>query len=177
MLSDLKARLTGQRLSDPAYAFLLEPAAGAEPVALQIEATSRDAARADLRAVAAVPIRGHRILASGALRLSFWPTEPAEPALDRLLRFVANRPLVGHDLDFTLGVLDRMVQPMIGIALPNPRIEVSGLYYDRKRRSATRAAIDLRLDAILRDLDLPVPDDGTAYAAALAAAMAYLRLQ
>lgn len=173
---DFTARAKGQTLNDPDYAFLLDTEDTGERVAIHCEATSYDKATADLRSVAAVRIRGPRILTSRRLELSFWPTEPAEPALARLLRFIGNRPLVGYYLDFTVALLDRLVEPMIGIPLPNEKVEVSSLYYTRKTKIPGKNAVDLRLDSILRDLDLPARagDDPSAYA--LAAAMVYLRL-
>lgn len=173
---DFTARAKGQGLTDPDYAFLLAEEDMGERVAIHCEATSYDKATADLRSVAAVRIRGTRILASQRLALSFWPTEPAEPALARLLRFIGNRPLVGYYLDFTVAMLDRLVQPMIGIPLPNETVEVSSLYYVRKAKIPGKNAVDLRLDSILRDLDLPPRTGDDAYAHALAAAMVCLRL-
>ena len=174
---DFTARTKGQTLTDPDYAFLLSDEDSGERVAIHCEATSYDQATADLRAVAAVRIRGPRILASQHLVLSFWPTEPAEPALARLLHFIGNRPLVGYYLDFTVAMLDRLVQPMIGIPLPNETIEVSSLYYARKAKIPGKNAVDLRLDSIVRDLDLPARAGDEAYANALTAAMVYLRLE
>ncbi|WP_247894953.1 DNA polymerase III [Azospirillum brasilense] len=161
----------------PDRALLRSGEESGERVAIHCEATSFDAATADLRSVAALRIRGSRVLTSQRLILSFWPTEPAEPALSRLLAFIGNRPLVGYYLDFTVGLLDRLVQPMVGIALPNQRIEVSSLYYGRKAKAPGKYAVDLRLDSILRDLDLPPRAGEDAYASALAAAMVYLRLE
>ncbi|CAO3441617.1 3'-5' exonuclease domain similar to epsilon subunit of DNA polymerase III, PA3232-type [Azospirillum argentinense] len=161
----------------PDRALLLSGEETGERVAIHCEATSFDAATADLRSVAALRIRGGRVLTSQRLILSFWPTEPAEPALSRLLAFIGNRPLVGYYLDFTVGLLDRLVQPMVGMALPNQRIEVSSLYYGRKAKAPGKYAVDLRLDSILRDLDLPPRAGEDAYASALASAMVYLRLE
>jgi DNA polymerase-3 subunit epsilon len=162
---------------DPAYAFLLDGRESGEQVAIHCEATSFDPAKADLRAVAAVRIRGPRILTSQHLIVPFWPTEPPEPAVDTLLRFIGGRPLVGYYLDFTLTLLDRLVQPVAGIPLPNERIEVSSLYYDRRRKAQAKSMVDLRLDSIIRALDLPERTGEDAYASALASAMVYLRLK
>jgi len=177
MLSDLTSRLMGPRLSDPAYEFLLSGEPTGEVVAIQCEATSFDPAKADLRSVAAVRIRGHRILASQHLALSFWPTEPPEPALSTLLHYIGNRPLVGYYLDFTVGLIDRLVQPMIGIPLPNERIEVSSLYYESRPKVPGKTAVDLKLDSIVRALELPARTGDDAWSNALAAAMVYLRLK
>lgn len=171
------ARFRGQALSDPDYGFLLAGEDSGEQVAIACEATSYDPAKAELRALAAVRIRGNRILASRRLAVSFWPTEPPEPALGQFLRMIGNRPLVGYYLDFTVGLIDRAVQPMIGTTLPNPRIEVSSLYYESRLKVPGKNALDLRLDAILAALDLPERAADDAAANALAAAMVYLRMR
>ena len=177
MLTDLKSRLKGQQLSDPQYDFLLSEEDTGEVVAVHCEATSYDPVKADLRTLAAVRVRGNRILASQHLAVSFWPTEPPEPALDRFLRLIGNRPLVGYYLDFTVGLIERYVQPMIGIPLPNERIEVSSLYYESRLKVPGKNALDLRLGSIVKALDLPERGDDDAYSNALASAMVYLRLK
>ncbi|MDW7552665.1 MULTISPECIES: DNA polymerase III [Azospirillum] len=176
-VAEAAAGAAGLHAEHPDRALLLSGEESGERVAIHCEATSFDVATADLRGVAALRIRGSRVLTSQRLILSFWPTEPAEPALSRLLAFIGNRPLVGYYLDFTVGLLDRLVQPMVGMALPNQRIEVSSLYYGRKAKAPGKYAVDLRLDSILRDLDLPPRAGEDAYASALASAMVYLRLE
>ena len=171
------ARLKGQQLTDPDYGFLLSEDETGEAVAIACEATSYDPDKAELRGLAAVRIRGNRILASQRVAVSFWPTEPPEPALGRFLRLIGNRPLVGYYLDFTVGLIDRLVEPMIGIPLPNERIEVSSLYYESRLKVPGKNALDLRLDSIVRALDLPERGGGDAYSNALASAMVYLRLK
>ena len=54
----------GARLRDPAYRFLYEPGPADEAVAIDCETTGLDTRRDDIVSVAAVPIRGARILAS-----------------------------------------------------------------------------------------------------------------
>ena len=173
----MKSRPKGQQPSDPDHGFLLSEEDTGEVVAIHCEATSYDADKADLRTLAAVRIRGNRILTSQHLALSFWPTEPPEPALGQFLRLIGNRPLVGYYLDFTVGLIDRLVQPMIGIPLPNERIEVSSLYYESRLKVPGKNALDLRLDSIVRALDLPERGGEDAYSNALASAMVYLRLK
>lgn len=177
MLTNVKSRLKGRQLSDPDYAFLLSEEDTGEVVAIHVDATSYDAANADLRAVVAVRIRGNRILTSQHLAVEFWPTEPAEPALSKLLHYIGNRPLVGFCLDFTVDLLDRYVEPMIGIPLPNERIEVSSLYYESRPKVPGKNALDLRLDSIVNALGLPAAGGKDAYSNALASAMVYLRLR
>ena len=60
--------------------------------------------------------------------------------------------------------------------LPNRRIEVSALYYDRKTKHLPGSNVDLRFQAIRADLDLPDLPEHDAFNDALLAAMMYLRL-
>jgi DNA polymerase-3 subunit epsilon len=41
---------------------------------------------------------------------------------------------VGYYLEFDLAMINRVLRPLLGIALPQPRNEVSALYYDHKFR-------------------------------------------
>lgn len=139
-------------------------------IALHCEATSYDAETARPLRLVALPIRGNRILTGRALDLRPGAASPTVTA-QRLRRILGDRPLVGYFLDFSVALAERL----IGEPLTNERIEVSALYYARKVKVASKSAIDLRLDALIQDLDLPVRADG-ARGTALAAAMAWLRL-
>ncbi|MBP2299997.1 DNA polymerase III [Azospirillum picis] len=142
-----------------------------ERVAIHCEATSYDPAVAQPLAVAAIRIRGNRILTGSALRLHPGSDCGLGEAGDLLRAFIGDRPLVGYFLDFSAAMAERLN----GRPLANERVEVSALYYARKIRTASKQAVDLRLDSLIRDLDLPVRADD-AFGTALAAAMAWLRL-
>lgn len=181
MLSDLKRSLARRHLTDPAYGFLLEPDESGELVSLACATSSFDLARAVLHQVAAVPIRGNRVLTSQALCLDLAACGPEAqdpaPAMHRLLHFLGARPLVGYYLDFTVDVLDRHIRPLIGIGLPNPRIDVSSLFYERRLRIAVRATVDLRFETLARELGLPERGAPDPFNDATLAALMYLRLQ
>ncbi len=197
MLGGLRRRWWRRRLKDPAYAFLGEPDPAGELVSLDCETTSLQVASAELLSIAAIRIRGDRILTSEALDLLVRPVArpgdagilihrlrpldvegglPPDDAIDRLLRFVGGRTLVGYYLEFDLGVLDRYLRPKLGVPLPNRRIEVSALYYDLKTRHLPGSHVDLGFQAIRADLDLPDLPEHDAFNDALMAAMMYLRL-
>lgn len=142
-----------------------------ERVAIHCDATSFDATRAEPLRIAAIRLRGHRILTGSALILHAEEDGFPADAGARLAAFLGDRPLIGYFLDFSATLAERL----IGAPLPNERIEVSGLYYDRKIKTALKHAVDLRLDRMIADLDLPVRADD-AQGTALAAAMAWLRL-
>ena len=52
----------------------------------------------------------------------------------RLLDFIGSRPLVGYYLEFDVAMINREIWPMLGVRLPQPKIEVSAMYYDFKNR-------------------------------------------
>ncbi len=82
--------------------------------------------------------------------------KPIRKILRDFLYFIGSRPLVGYYLEFDTKMLDKHILPFIQIGLPNKRIEVSELYYERKYGNAPPGtAIDLRFTSILEDLGLP----------------------
>ena len=149
--------------------------------------------------VAAVKIRGSRILASERFEATVKPKVRLKPdaikvhrlreqdvaeartieeVLPELLRFIGSRPLVGFYLEFDVAMLNKHVRRMIGIGLPNEQIEVSGAYYERKYKDAPPGTeVDLRFMSILSDLGLPALDQHDAYSDALMTAMMYLTLE
>ena len=84
---------------------------------------------------------------------------------------------MGYYLNFAINLLDRIVRPVIGVQIPNDRIEVSSLYYDQRRVPASRTPADLRFDSILRDLDLPERGASGSLDDAVSAGLIYLTLK
>ncbi|RAI59110.1 3'-5' exonuclease [Roseicella frigidaeris] len=187
-------------LGDHAYKFLFEPGPPGEAVALDCETTGLDPRRDEILAVAAVRIRGNRILTSERFQAIVRPeagqpgaesikvhqlrrrdlvdARPMRQLLPALLRFIGGRPLVGYYIDFDIRMLDRAAMDLIEVKLPNPRIEVSALYYDRKYGDAPPGTVfDLRFASLLRDLGIPPLPAHDALNDAVMAAMAYLALR
>jgi DNA polymerase-3 subunit epsilon len=186
-------------LADPQYRFLFEAEPGNEVVSLDCETTGFDPWVDDIVSVAAVRVVGRRIQASLAFRAMVKPQAAIRPdsikihqlrpmdvagarpmfeVLPDLLRFIGSRPLVGYWIDFDISMLDKYLLAMINTRLPNRRIDVSKLYYDRKLGSAPPGTrIDLRYTTILADLRLPQRDQHDAFEDALGAAEAYLVLE
>jgi DNA polymerase-3 subunit epsilon len=95
-----------------------------------------------------------------------------------LLRFIGGQPLVGYWIDFDVRKLNKYVFGMLNIHLPNRRIDISRLYYDRKFGSAPPGTrIDLRYATILSDLKLPARVPHDAFEDALGAAECYVVLE
>jgi DNA polymerase III subunit epsilon len=186
-------------IGDQSYRFMFRPGPHDEVVAFDCETTGLDVRRDDIVTIAAIRIRGNRILTSERFEAVVRPEarmnvdaikvhrlremdvlagNRIQTIIPQFLHFVGGRPLVGYYVDFDVRMVDKELLGLIGIELPNKLIEVSSLYYERKYGDAPPGtAIDLSFAAILRDLDLPVLDQHDAFNDALMTAMMYLRLR
>lgn len=187
------------RLRAKDWQSLADPYDGDEAVSLDCETTGLDPKTAEILSVGAIKIKGDRILTSERLDFLVKPSKgfseelikihhlrpidvergvDAEEAMRRVLDFLGPRPLVGYFLQFDVAMLNKYVRPMLGVGLPNKRIEVSSLYYDwRSRRVAPGSNIDLRFETIRTNLELPRRAAHDAFNDALLTAMMYLRLE
>jgi DNA polymerase-3 subunit epsilon len=198
MALSLRRRVDQWRLRDPEFRFLFDEPPHREAVAIDCETTGLDTRRDDIVSVAAVPIHGQRILMSRRFKATVRPGarmkaeaikvhrlregdvaggRAIEDVLPELLRFIGSRPLVGYYLEFDVAMINRTMRRLLGIELPNARIEVSGLYYERKYGDAPPGTeVDLRFAAMAADLNLPPLDQHDASSDALMAAMVYICL-
>lgn len=193
-----------RRLRDPALAFLYESAPPQEWVSIDCETTGLDRRRDEIISIGAVRIVGDRLMTSEALSLLVRPSRAIsadsvrvhrlrerdvaqglapEEAMHRLLRFIGARPLVGYYLEFDLAMINRAIWPLLGMGLPQPKIEVSAMYYDYKfkqlppyQQQAT-TEIDLRFATLMQDLALPEREAHDALNDAVMAAMAFIKLR
>jgi len=195
----IKRRLYRATLRDPSYRFMFDPGPPDEAVAIDCETTGLDRSRDEVIAIAAVKIRGTKILASERFAATVRSDakmsaaaikvhrlfeadvvvgRPVDEVIPELLRFISGRPLIGYYLEFDVAMLDKHVRRLLGFELPNPRIEVSELYYERKFGDAPPGSqVDLSFAAIMDDLKLPMLDQHDAYSDALMTAMIYLVLR
>jgi DNA polymerase-3 subunit epsilon len=104
-----------------------------------------------------------------------------DDAMHQLMRFIGSRPMVGYYLEFDVALINRAIFPMLGVRLPQPKIEVSALYYDWKQRTLPPyqhgASIDLRLATLMEDLKLPQRHAHDALNDAIMAALAFVKLK
>ena len=90
---------------------------------------------------------------------------------------------MGYYIDFDCAMVSRVARAHLGFALPQPRIEVSQLYYDYRFRQLPpyqqhdQADIDLRFATIMAELGLPTRDAHDALNDAVMAAMAFIKLR
>ncbi|MBF0611111.1 MAG: 3'-5' exonuclease [Magnetococcales bacterium] len=188
-----------RNLRDPSYAFLFDPPPDDHMICLDLETTGLNPSRAEILSIGAVPVVGDKILTSRALRLLVKPEGeidpetirihglrpidvenglPADEAVRILTNFMGSRPLLGYYLEFDMAMVDKYLEPMCGVRLPNRRIEVSEVYYRHKLDLTSMATpyVDLSFEAIRRDLGVPLLDPHDAMGDALMTAMMYIRL-
>lgn len=164
-------------INDREFRFLFRRQDTDEAISIDCETTGFDPWVDDIVSVAAIPIRGKRILTSEAYRAVIRPdaelrTESIKvhqmrrqdveggrqmsDVLPELLRFIGNRPLVGYWIDFDVRMLNKHVLKMLNVRLPNDQIDVCTLYHERKYGNAPPGTqLDLRYAAIMEDLKLP----------------------
>jgi DNA polymerase-3 subunit epsilon len=189
-------------LGDEHFAFMYDDPPADEWVAIDCETTGLDVRRDQIVSVAAVRIVGNRLLTSQRLELIVRPerslkvasmrvhrllerdvAQGLEPqqAMRQLLDFIGSRPLVGYYLEFDVAMLNREIWRMLGVRLPQRKIEVSAMYYDYKfrRRPAYERdeTIDLRFATIMGELALPLRDAHDALNDAVMAGLAFVKLR
>lgn len=191
-------------LGDQRLRFMWDAPPPDEWVCLDCETTGLDTAKDEIVAIGAVRIVGHRVLTSERLELLVRPDKrrlsadsvrihrlreqdvaqglSPEDAVRRLMAFIGSRPIVGYYLEFDLAMLNRVIWPILGMGLPQPKIEVSSLYHDLKYRQLPpyqqqAVNIDLRFATLMRDLDLPLREAHDAVNDAVMTALAFIKLR
>lgn len=179
------------------YAHLFEPYKGDEVVSLDCETTSLDVSGAEILSIGAVKIRGKKLLTSDRLDIKLKPPKTLtgdsivvhklratdleggielEDALQQVLAFVGNRPILGYYVNYDIRMLDKFIRPIYGFGLPNKAIELSHVYHDIIKWRSVGGNIDLRFDTISKQLDIPMLERHTALGDAITVALMYVRL-
>jgi DNA polymerase-3 subunit epsilon len=175
-----------------------------EWVSLDCETTGFDVKTDEIISIGAVRVVGQCVMTSERLELLVRPQRgvsaesvrlhrlrerdlaqglPIDEAMKRLMRFIGSRPVLGYYLDFDLAMLHRAIWPMLGQGLPQPKIEVSAMYYDYKFRQLPpyqqqgNVNIDLSFSTMMEDLQLPVRETHDALNDAVMAALAFIKLR
>lgn len=191
-------------LGDQRFRFMWDPAPPDEWVSLDCETTGLNTKTDEIIAIGAVRVQGQRILTSERLELIVRPEKrkftaesvrvhrlrerdvahgiSAEDAMHQLMQFIGSRPLVGYYLEFDVAMIHRVLFPMLGMGLPQPKIEVSSMFYDHKFRTQPPSAkgltnIDLRFSTMMSELALPEREAHDAVNDAVMTAMAFIKLR
>lgn len=192
------AKWQRKKLKNECYAFLFDEAPLGEVVVFDTETTGLNPRKDEILSIGAVIVKDNKILTSEKFELFVKPSkainetsikihqirnidlqngcEPKE-AIEQFLHFIGARPLVGYYIEFDVKMVNKYIKPLIGVSLPNPQIEVSGIYHDKKIKRIPDSTIDLRFDSIMKDLGLPVFGKHDALNDAIMTAMMYLKLQ
>ncbi|MBR9884600.1 MAG: 3'-5' exonuclease, partial [Oceanospirillales bacterium] len=165
------------------WAALFEAYGGDEVVSLDCETTSLDVNRAEILSIGAVRIQGTKVKTSDRLDLRLKPPQSLsgesikvhkirasdlsdgieiEEAMDLLLNFIGNRPILGYYVNYDIRVIDKFLRPVYGFGLPNKAIELSHVYHDIIKWKHVGGDIDLRFDTIASKLDIPIIQRHTA---------------
>ncbi len=201
-LERLKREWMLYHLGDPRFRFMWDAPPDQEWVSLDCETTGLNTRTDDIISIGAVKIVGNRVMTSERLELLVRPDQKLsvesvrihrlrekdvangvsqDEAMHQLMRFIGSRPLVGYFLEFDVAMINRVLFPILGMGLPQPKIEVSGLYYDYKFKQLPvhqqDRQIDLRFATLMADLNLPLREAHDAVNDAVMAGLAFIKLR
>lgn len=169
-----------------------------EVVSLDLETTGLDTATDRILRLAAVPVRGGRVVLSE--RFERWvdpgrafgidsirhhrilPGDVAAAEAERVvveafLRWLGPRPLLGYCIHFDIALLDRSVRVLTGFPLPSRRIDLASVDYERQQRLQPETARHRPLDDILAEAGVPSMQRHDALADATSTALAWCVLR
>lgn len=185
------------KLKDKNFAFLFENRED-EYVVFDTETTGLNTKTDEILSIGAVKVKGNKILTSqtfevfiknektiSAKSIEIHKIRPcdleharsANEAMMEFLQFIGGRVLVGYYLEFDIAMVNRYIQPLLGIKLPNKTIEISELYYDAQITTIPQGNIDLRFDTMLKKYGIPNMGAHNAVNDAVMSAMIFLKLQ
>ncbi|SEG58364.1 3'-5' exonuclease [Marinobacterium lutimaris] len=180
------------------WAELFESYSGDEVVSLDCETTSLDVSKAEILSIGAVRIKGQKVKTSDRLDIRLKPPASLtgesikvhkiratdlsdgielDEALDKLLAFIGNRPILGYYVNYDIRMIDKFLRPKYGFGLPNKSIELSHVYHDIIKWKHVGGDVDLRFDTIASKLDIPIIQRHTALGDAITVALMYVRLK
>ncbi|GEK74254.1 MULTISPECIES: 3'-5' exonuclease family protein [Halomonas] len=195
MLKTLRRLVDRHRHAHGQYGWLFRPYTGEELVALAVQSTGGDVRSAEPLAIAAVRLRGDRVLTSESLELRLTRPEGVDAevlrrhglrgidlddgvtldqALARLLDFVGNRPLVGWRLDRDLALLNRPLRARFGFDLPNAGIDLVQRY--QRYHHHSRLEVAPAFERVAAQLEVPLMGRHSVLGTAVTTALMHLRL-
>ena len=198
MLNKFFKKRNQKKLTDDKFSFIFDECISDEVVVYDTETTGLNPKKDEILSIGAVKVKGNKILTSKKFEIFLKPTRhiseesikihyirnidlengsAPQVGIKEFLNFIGNRTLVGYYLEFDVKMINKYLKPLLGIKLPNKQIEVSQLYYKKKKRSIPDARIDLRFDTIMNDLGLPIFGKHDALSDAIMTAMMYIKLQ
>jgi len=193
----MKTKANRARLKEKEYEFLFEEDLSGEYVVFDTETTGLNPKKDDIVSIGAVKIKDNKILTSQTFEVfiknscemssksieihrirpvDLENAKTTEVAIREFLNFIGSRPLVGYYLEFDVDMINKYIKPMLGITLPNKKIEVSEIYFDQTISLIPQGNIDLRFDTILKNCGVPDMGSHNAVNDAIMTAMIFLKL-
>ncbi|AOH35946.1 exonuclease domain-containing protein [Luteimonas sp. JM171] len=197
-LRGLRRRWLARRHRGGEWAHLLHPPPEGEWVSLDLETTGLDPRRDHILSLAAVPVRGARVVLSERFERRIRPDRafgiesvrhhlitPAEAAagiqvtraVREFLQWLGSRTLLGYHIGFDLEMLAPHVKAIAGFALPNERVELADAFASYVARTRPYDPHNLEFTHIARTLGVPVLGRHSALGDATTVAMCWLALQ
>jgi DNA polymerase-3 subunit epsilon len=197
MFEKIKQKLNRKNLTDERFSFLFDGVHEDEIVVYDCETTGLNPKKDNIISIGAVKVKGNKVLTNEAIHIFVEQKEaishqsitihqirncdlegavPIEEAIERFLYYIGNRKLVGYYLEFDVAMINKYTKLMYGITLPNKKVEVSAIYFDKKIARIPQGNIDLRFNTILKELDLPKLSAHDALNDAVMTAMMYVKL-
>jgi DNA polymerase-3 subunit epsilon len=186
-----------KRLKDKNFLYLFDENSSDEVIVFDTETTGLNPKSDEIISIGAVKVKGNKILTSEKFHIFIKSEKEShrdaikihkirncdlenglaiEDGIEKFLRFIGSRTLVGYYLEFDVAMVNKYIKPLIGVNLPNRQIEVSALYFDKKIGKIPQGNIDLRFDTIAKDLDIPIFGKHDALNDSIMTALIYLKL-
>lgn len=199
MFENLKRGRKISKLADKRFEFIYDADIKEnEYIVLDTETTGLNPQKDEILSIGAVRVRDGKIITSESFEIFIKPVRdishesikihhiiPSDlenevsinQALEELLFFVGNLPIVGYYISFDINILNTYLKRFIGSTLHNEAIELSSMYYKRYRKKSAHEFVDLKFDTIMDRLDLPKLGKHDALNDAIMSAMMFLKLQ
>ncbi len=194
---NFKKKRNFAKLKEKEYAYLFEEDKSGEYIVFDTETTGLNPKVDEILSIGAVKIKENKILTSQIFEVylknskeissksiqihrirpvDLKDAKVPEIAVREFLEFIGSRPLIGYYLEFDVEMINKYLEPLLGIKLPNKMIEVSELYFDKTISLIPQGNIDLRFDTILKNCAVPNMGTHNAVNDAIMTAMIYLKL-
>ena len=199
MFENFKRGRKISKLTDKRFEFIYDTDVKEnEYIVLDTETTGLNPKKDEILSIGAVRVRDSKIITSESFEIFIKPVQdishesiaihhirPSDiengtsinQALEELLFFVGNLPIVGYYISFDINILNTYLKRFIGSTLHNEAIELSSMYYKRYRKKSAHEFVDLKFDTIMDRLDLPKLGQHDALNDAIMSAMMFLKLQ
>jgi len=199
MFENIKRKIKLSKLKEKKYSFIYDTnIINNEYIVLDTETTGLNPKKDEILSIGAVKIKNNKILTSQSFHIFIKPSSTISSksitihqirpndlkdavsingALEELLYFISNLPIVGYYISFDINILNTYLKNYIGSTLNNEQIELSSMYYKRYKKHSAHEFIDLKFDTIIDKLDIPTLNKHDALNDAIMSAMMFLKLK